>query len=1187
MIYSCCNENRKSAVLNNPTAITATPTVDAPGSGYALGDVLTIAESGSSGTATVKVTAISATGGVTAVTLVNNGTNYTTAIGVPTTGGSGSGCTLNIAGTPNGIDYLEVLDHDAIALTGPPDSPRQRTLLIHCLRPVPSTVTRDNIMITGGESITNVTADWVAPANAPPAALTNAKEKAYFTSPADAANVLVVRTSTAGDFSPYTLRLVNGLSQAKQDPFELTAVLNGFDPQLAEVVFSFKVECPPDFDCAPPPLDCPPDLPAPPPINYLAKDYGSFRSIMLDRMSQLLPGWAANTEADLGVALAELIAYVGDRLSYQQDAVATEAYLETARSRISLRRHALLVDYHIHDGANARAWIALTVSGNPGDQIFLDRTATRFYTFAPGMPSDLKVGSNNEEAALISGVQVFEPMWDAILYPEHNQMTFYTWGDTDCCLPKGATEATLYGTFPNLLPGDVLIFQEMVGPQTGEQADADIRHRCAVRLTQVAFQDASGNPLVDPLFEDKTGKPIQSPAQKPTPITEIQWSQDDALRFPLCISSTFVGSNGDKQPLTDVSQAFGNVVLADHGLSFRGKSLGTVPGPQIFFPPDPAADRCQDKLPTPLPVRFRPPIPDSPLTQAVPMAEASIVAIGNPITAGVVSLGGTGFVSLANSSGFDCLTLQATNSTGWPQSFGVVVSANAVHPTNLDLTVVYDPPGGGSGVLKLVTAEKFTDLSLNPADPNYVVAQINGTSKLIQVPGSYTPPLAPPAGFPLTPTMLSNTVPVNLQDTGGPPETYLTLEPANASGWPPLFGVVAQPSANPLFFDLQVVYDPSSGDVGVALPVTLEQFTDLALATAASVINGNSTLITVESFAKTADSSLSAFALMNFDPSQAVPFITLIGTRNTNTETWLPKQDLLESGESDLVFVVEVEWTATLRFGDDTNGRTPESGTIFVANYRIGNGTAGNVGADSLTFKAADSRILTCRNPLPATGGTDPETTDQIRRRAPQAFLTQERAVTMADYAAVTEQNPLVDKAAASLRWTGSWYTVFIAVEPQGAGNLTSTLQQSLKKNVERYHLAGQDLELDSPQYVPLQVDLEICVDPNYFQSDVETALVEVLGSGISPDGQKGLFYPDNFTFGQTVYLSPIYAAARSVAGVVAVRASAFQPQGLPPTTLYLDAGEIQLGPLQIARLANDRSFPNHGQLTLTLEGGK
>jgi hypothetical protein len=863
----------------------------------------------------------------------------------------------------NGIDFLEVLDHDAIAL----NSPRQQTLLVYCLNPLTSILSPsassprgpvDEVLIQGGESITNIGIEWVSPASPPPP-LASSAEQVYFSKLPNPANILVVRTDKAGDFSTYTLRLVNNASQALQDPFAVTEVLNGFDPQLAAVDFSFKVECGPNFDCQPQSPNCPPATTTPPPINYLAKDYGSFRTVMLDRLSQLLPNWNATSEADLGIALVELISFVGDRLSYQQDAIATEAYLETARSRVSLRRHALLMDYHVSDGSNARAWMQLQVAGNPGDQIVLDLTTTYFYTYAPGAPSDI---ANNQAAAILSGVQVFQPMFGANLYPEHNQISFYAWGDTNCCLPSGATEATLCGSFPNLQIGDVLIFQEMKGPQTGDSADADLRHRCAVRLTQVATKSANGSLLVDPLFADQNGNPIT--------VTEIQWSQDDSLPFPVCISSEYLDSNGDEQTVTNVSAVFGNVVLADHGLSFSG-SFGTVPAPTLFYPSNPGADRCQLSQPTPLPVRFQPQVPYSPLTQAV---------------------------------------------------------------------AVSTPPGATS-------------------------------------------------------------------------------------------------------------------------PVTLANL----------------------------DASLSADALMNFDPTQAVPAITLQGTLDAVTEKWEPVKDLLENNESDPAFVVEVESNgiATLRFGDDVNGKTPDQGTSFVASYRIGNGTAGNVGADSLVFLAAgDARIQSCRNPLPATGGTDPETNDQIRRRAPQAFLTQERSITMADYEAVAESNSQVDNAVASLRWTGSWYTVFIAVEPVGGGNLTTTLQKTLKQAEERYRLAGQDLELDSPQYLSLEIVLAVCVNPNYFQLDVEQSLLQVLGSAILPNGTKGLFYPDNFTFGQTVYLSPVYAAARSVAGVTSVTAITFQPQGVN-TSQYLEAGEIELGPLQVARLDNDPNFPDHGQLTLQMQGGK
>ena len=91
--------------------------------------------------------------------------------------------------------------------------------------------------------------------------------------------MLTVEVEEPGDFSIYTLSLVRG----PHDP----SPPNGIDPRLAAVDFSFKVECPSDFDCAPRA-----SLPAgaaseQPEINYLAKDYASFRKLILDRMALL------------------------------------------------------------------------------------------------------------------------------------------------------------------------------------------------------------------------------------------------------------------------------------------------------------------------------------------------------------------------------------------------------------------------------------------------------------------------------------------------------------------------------------------------------------------------------------------------------------------------------------------------------------------------------------------------------------------------------------------------------------------------------------------------------------------------------------------------------------------------------------------------------------------------------------
>ena len=335
--------------------------------------------------------------------------------------------------TLNGIDYLEVLGFDAQPLGLAP----QTILLVRCLKTAPTALTPANILISGGESITNIQATFITPATTPPATMT-AAQQSYFTSLTNPGEVLVIGVSTPGDFSPYLLRLVNSAAQASEDPFQVTEVLERLRSATRRRKVFLQGRVPACFRLQAAGTACPPDLPPPPPINYLAKDYGSFRSVILDRLSQLLPTWGATSEADIGIALAELLAYLGDSLSYKQDAVATEAYLQTARSRVSLRRHALLVDYHVHDGCNARSWMHLEVSV----AILLDGTKTRFYTKVAGRRL---VGRRAMSGSPGAGVVIFEGMQAAQLFPEHNQMSFYTWGDNRLLSPERSDRGNAVG----------------------------------------------------------------------------------------------------------------------------------------------------------------------------------------------------------------------------------------------------------------------------------------------------------------------------------------------------------------------------------------------------------------------------------------------------------------------------------------------------------------------------------------------------------------------------------------------------------------------------------------------------------------------------------------------------------------------------------------------------------------------
>jgi hypothetical protein len=761
----------------------------------------------------------------------------------------------------NGIDFLEVSPAD------------QRILLVHFIHPV-SGLTRENFVIVGGVRVHDVRVDAVVGA---------------------AAEVVTLRADRPGDFSTYTLQLVTSAAVSDPPP--------GFDPMLSAVPFSFKVNCPGDFDCRPE-AECElPELPAPH-INYLAKDYASFRKLIFDRLAVTMPAWRERNPADLGVTLVELLAYAGDQLSYYQDAVATEAYIGTARRRTSVRRHARLVDYAMHDGASARAWLVFETDTDRGSAI------------APAVPKGTAVAApaTDTQAALI-----FETLHDVPeLRVSRNAVPFYTWSDAQCCLSKGATRATLEGSAATLglAKGDVLLFEEVLGATSGLEADADRTHRHVVRLAE------------DPLER-------QDPLTSIT-VLDIRWHDEDAMPFALCLTE-FPGKKR-----AGVARA--NVALSDHGQTF-----------------------------------------------------------------------------------------------------------------------VSSQPGA----------------ALTPADAGV---------------GPYRPVL-------------------------------------NATG-----------------------------------------------------------LAFVTPFDEAQARSVSAAAAVRLNPRETYPALLL----RADGERWRPQRDLLNSHRFAPEFVVETEPEGTgqvrahLRFGDGVQGRRPQRGTQFSAEYRLGGGASGNIGADALTELRLDldPQAVKVRNPLPAMGGADPEPARDVAMHAPQAFRTQARAVTAADYAAAAAQHPDVQRAACTRRWTGLFHTMFITVDRRDGKPVTAEFEAELRSFLDRFRMAGYDLEVDGPRYVALDLTLEVCVMAGYQRSHVKQALLEAFGRG-EVEGRRGFFHPDHYTFGQPVFMSQVVASAMQVPGVqsVTVPPGGFRRFGLDPHG-EREAGMLPIHRLEIARVDNDPSVPENGRVTFVMKGG-
>lgn len=811
----------------------------------------------------------------------------------------------------NGIDYLEV-SADRTLLTvsfihplpGQPDGVPQAPVL-----------NEFNLMIVGGARLQQVGVRSISAAD----------------------NHLSITLETPADLSQYTLRLVISPTELSPPP--------GFDPQLAQVDFRFRSEGRSEFDCQTPPEPTLPPEPTPR-IDYLAKDYASFRQLMLDRLSVIMPQWSERSPADIGVMLVEVMAYVADRLSYTQDAVATEAYLGTARKRISIRRHARLLDYFMHDGCNARTWVAIEVSDGVAVKLraaqFQAATAeqrkpqVQFVTRVDSLPLGELSVDDFRKAVMEAGAQVFEPLHDLTLYPQRNQLEFYTWGDEQCTLPTGSTRATLKDPQGQLLnkkylaAGDVLIFEERQNP-TNLHLEPNLSHRHAVRLTKVARSR-------DPLFNQ--------------PLIEVEWDIADALPFPLIISALI-----DGRPIDNISVVRGNVVLVDHGCTAFSVTFQN----QIIFP---------ERLPEADPhERYRPTLQRKPVTQQ-----------------------------------------------------------------------------------------------------GYVL------------------------------------------------DRY--------SQW--------------------VTFNPEAP----------------------------------------------ASQAFDWDMRDVRPAIVLQEQQDDQIFLWKPQYDLLNSDRFARQFVLETEEDnqAFLRFGDGELGRQPPVGNPLSTIYRFGNGRLGNVGAAAIAHVMVhdpklEGRIQSVRNPLAAQGGLDPEAIEQVRLYAPQAFRVQQRAVTEADYARITERFPEVVKAVATKRWTGSGYTVFITVDRQSGKALDSDFRQRLQTFLERFRLVGHHLEISEPQFVPLEIAMIVNVASGYYRSAVTKALLETFSNGKLANGTLGFFHPDRLTFGQSVYLSQVIAQAMKVDGVRSVTVTRFQ-RGIPPIDHSLELGEIRLGRLEIARLDNDPSTPSNGRITFQMEGG-
>lgn len=907
----------------------------------------------------------------------------------------------------NGIDYLEVR---SVAEGGV--YKKNPLVLLHCFKPV-SGLDADNVHFSGGLREKGIVAEWAYSAKD---ILANNDGKVLpgeleILSLIDRpASVLVVRPSGRGDFSMYRLSLVKSADALGSPP-------TGFDVILSQVDFSFKVECPSEFDCACVESPSQESLPEPAAIDYMAKDYASFRKLVLDRLSLIMPDWKDRNPADIGIMLVELLAYVGDHLSYYQDAAATEAYLGTARSRISATRHARLLDYRVHDGKNARVWICFKVNVS---ELVLPK-GTQLLTKS-GDNDDGGLTIDDVGSEMIKGAEIFESMYEAKLYQSKNQLSFYTWSETDCWLPAGSTSATINGSGVDTI--EVFVWQNVPGDDT-----AELTHYLA---TNFGFDWLERADIVN----------------SGTVITMSSGSEELTLTL-----------QGDKATLTSKGKqlyVFEAKEDQDHKHHVRSSCLRVgdilVFAEEMSIPPSCSSDSVD----------------------AIPNRNHRHAVRITSVAAGTDEL-----------TGIDVLEIEWGDKDALPFSM-------CLEKDGKPASIIY-----GNAVLADHGFTKTEDLTLGN-----LIDRKKRRFKERVVAGKYYP--------------------------------WLDDKPLTRRG---------------------------------------------------------------PDFETTAGKGGPASSAFEYGADKAIPWVSLV---DINSLSWEPAHDLFSIDEFACRFVVETERdnTSYFRFAEQNRIEWGEQITddywcnrhtfkgFASITYRIGNGSKGNVGAESITKIAAvpsAAGIYKIINPMPARGGEDPESIDSIRLHAPKAFRKQERAVTAADYETILRRyHTGIQRAAAEKRWTGSWNTMFVAVDRKGGLEVDAEFENEIVELLEKYRLAGLDVEIQSPIYVPLKLSIEVCLKDGYFKGEVLEGLLKAFSS---KPADSGFFNPDNFTFGQTLYLSRIYEAAMAVPGVSSVVVKEFHRWGKAAKN-ELDDGYIEAGPMEIFRLDNDRNFAENGTIEFIFCGG-
>jgi len=284
---------------------------------------------------------------------------------------------------------------------------------------------------------------------------------------------------------------------------------------------------------------------------------------------------------------------------------------------------------------------------------------------------------------------------------------------------------------------------------------------------------------------------------------------------------------------------------------------------------------------------------------------------------------------------------------------------------------------------------------------------------------------------------------------------------------------------------------------------------------------------------------------------------------------WQEVLDFSGSDSNSKVYTLDHS-AGVVTFGDGVHGKIPhwlssdgsnlessDTPNVQVTQYQYGGGSAGNVGANTITSMIDTVPfVASVTNLLPAQLGSDEQTVEDAEEKAPQQIRTLGRAVTPGDFVTLAIQTPgaRVQRATAIplqrpqtqvvraadgsvILPPNAPGVVTVIVVPDGpdpskpiASDQTMT---AVAAYLDAYRLVTCELYVTNPVYRLVEIDATITVVPGATTGTVQALVENALLAFYNPltGGQQGA----GWDFGGTIYVSDAYRQILDVPGVLRI----------------------------------------------------